>query len=139
VRRCAQSLQKGVDDLALDEDSVGTGIGRGSVQREVRVTCEGDQAQSRVLAPEVRDRCDAVDTGHVEVDDDRVRVEQADELDRLLAVVCHADDGQLRLLLDQPLQRRRVARVVVREQDTNRSSVFQSDTSLTAPPVGLPR
>jgi hypothetical protein len=52
----------------------------------------------------VRDRGHAVYAGHVEVDDDGVGLEQADELDRLLAVVRDTDDGQLGLALDQVLQ-----------------------------------
>jgi hydrogenase expression/formation protein HypE len=121
-----QPLEQGIDDLALDEDAVGAGVGRGPVQLEVAVAREGDQAQSRVLAPEVRDRRDAVHAGHVEVDDDRVGLEPLDEVDRLLTVVRDTHHGQLGLFLDQQLQRCRVALVVVREQDTNRSIVFQS-------------
>ena len=80
------------------------------------------------------DRGDAVHAGHVEVDDDGVGLEPTDQLDRLLAVVRDTDDGQLGLALDQVLQRGRVALVVIRQQDPNRTIVFQWKLLPLGPP-----
>jgi arginase len=75
-----------------------------------------------VVLPQPRNRRDAVDERHVQVDDDRVGVERVRKLDRGEAVGGGADDGQLRLVLDQRLERLEEARVVVREQDAHRCS-----------------
>ena len=80
------------------------------------------------------DRGDAVHAGHVEVDDDGVGLEPAGELDCLLAVVRDTDHGQLGLALDQLLQRGRVALVVIRQQNANRTIVFQSKLLPLGPP-----
>ena len=72
-----------------------------------------------VLA-EPRDRGDAVDERHVQVDDDRVRVELVGELDRVQAVFGAPHHGQLRLVLDERAKRCEKGHVVVREQDANR-------------------
>jgi arginase len=67
-----------------------------------------------------RDRGDAVDERHVQVDHDRIGIELVDELDRVEAVRGFADDGQLGLALDQRAQRFEERVVVVRQEDANR-------------------
>jgi hypothetical protein len=57
----------------------------------------------------------------VEVDDDRLRRELIDELDRLQAVLCDADDGQPRLLIDQRSYGFHERPVVVDEDDVDRT------------------
>jgi len=91
------------------------------VQLDVGIAREGDQADVRVILPKPGDRGDAVDERHVQVDHDRVRVKLVGELDGGEAVRDGSDDGQLRLSLDQRLQRREERIVVVRQEDSNRS------------------
>jgi len=73
-----------------------------------------------MILPKPRDGRDAVDERHVEVDHDRVRRKRVRELDRGEPVGCGGDDGQLRLMLDQRLERLEEAGIVVREQDAHR-------------------
>ena len=72
-----------------------------------------------VLA-EPGDCSDAVDEGHVQVDDDGVRRELVGELDRVEAVLRRRDDRELGLVLDERAEGREERRVVVREQDAHR-------------------
>jgi arginase len=83
------------------------------------VAGESDQTQMRVIAAQTSHGGHSVQQRHVEVDHDGVRIECLRELDRDEAVLGRADDGQLRLLLDQRLQRLDERRVVVGEQNTN--------------------
>ena len=73
-----------------------------------------------MILTQARYCADAVEPGHVEVDDDRLRRELLDELDRLQAVRCDTDDGQLRLLIDQRLYGFHERLVVVDEDDVDR-------------------
>jgi arginase len=63
---------------------------------------------------------DAVDERHVQVDHDRVGAQLVGELDRVEAVRCVPDHGQLGLALDQRAQRFEERGVVVRQKDANR-------------------
>jgi arginase len=65
---------------------------------------------------------DAVDERHVQVDHDGVGRELVGELDRIEAVRRSADDGELRLVLDQRAQGFEERAVVVRQEDANRRS-----------------
>jgi arginase len=86
----------------------------------VGVAGECDQAEARMVLAQSRDRGDAVDERHVQVDHDRIGIELVDELDRVEAVRGFADDGQLGLALDQRAQRFEERVVVVRQEDANR-------------------
>jgi len=72
-----------------------------------------------MVAAQAGDGGHAVQQRHVQVDHNRVRVERLGKLDRDEAVVGRTDDRQLRLLLDQRLQRLDEGRIVVGEQNTN--------------------
>jgi len=74
-----------------------------------------------MILPEPRDRGDAVDHRHVQVDDDGVRIERVDELDRGEPVVRCADHRQRRLLVDQRPKRVEKVHVVVDEEDARGS------------------
>jgi len=74
-----------------------------------------------MILPEPRDRGDAVDHRHVQVDDDGVRIERVDELDRGEPVVRRTDHRQRRLLVDERLKRVEKVRVVVDEEDARGS------------------
>jgi arginase len=91
------------------------------VQLAVGVAREGDQAEVWVVLPEPRDHGDAVQERHVQVEHHGVRVELVGELDSGESVRGGPHDGQLRLALDQLLQRREKCVVVVRQEDSNRS------------------
>lgn len=91
------------------------------MEPRVGVAGERDQAHARMLGAHVRDRRDTVEPRHVQVDDDGVGHEVLDELDRLLAVPGDPDDGQLRLALDQPAQRRSVIGVVIGQDNADRT------------------
>jgi arginase len=75
-----------------------------------------------MILPQPRDRRDAVDERHVQVDHDGVGGQGVRELDRGEPVGSGSDDGQLWLVLDQRLQRFEKAVIVVREQDANQCS-----------------
>ena len=94
---------------------------RGAVDRRVGVAGEHDQAQVRVVASKPRQHADTVEQRHVQVDDDRVRVEGVRELERPQAVLRLRDHLQLRLLVDQGLQGLEECRVVVGEKDPDRT------------------
>ena len=70
-----------------------------------------------MLLPELGDRGDAVEPGHVEVDHERVGLELAHQLGRADAVGGGRLDGERRVLLDQLAERGEEAFVVVREHD----------------------
>ncbi len=91
------------------------------MQLAVGVAREGDQAEVWVVLPEPRNRGDAVEERHVQVDHHGVRVELVGELDSGEAVSGGSHDGQLRLAVDQRLQRREKCIVVVRQEDSYRS------------------
>ena len=74
-----------------------------------------------MILPEPRDRGDAVDHRHVQVDDDGVRIERVDELDRGEPVVRCADHPQRRLLVDERAKRVEKVHVVVDEEDARGS------------------
>jgi arginase len=74
----------------------------------------------RMILAHARDRRHAVDERHVQVDHDGVRQQRVSELDRVEAVARGADDGELRLALDQRLQRVEEVRVVVGEEHSDR-------------------
>jgi hypothetical protein len=65
------------------------------------VARDRDQAQSRVILPYSSDGADAVQVRHVQVDDDGLRAQLFDELDRLDPVTSDPDDRQLRLVVDE--------------------------------------
>jgi hypothetical protein len=73
-----------------------------------------------MVLPQPGDRGDAVDDRHVQVDDDRVRVEVVGELDGVEAVLGRAGDGEDGLVLDQRPKRLEELAVVVHEEDTYR-------------------
>jgi arginase len=109
------------------------------VKIAVGIAGQRDQADVRVVLPQPRDRGDAVDERHVQVDDDRFGLQLVRELDRVEAVPRGRDDRQLRLMLDQRTQGFEEALVVVRQEDANgcRSHPFQlihqgRDVSLAA-------
>ncbi len=91
------------------------------MQLAVGVAGERDQAEVWVVLPEPCNRGDAVEERHVQVDHHGVRVELVCELDSGEAVRGGPHDGQLRLALDERLQRREKCVVVVRQEDSNRS------------------
>jgi len=116
------------------------------MQLRVGVAREGDQAELGMVLPHARDRGDAVDERHVQVDHDCVRQQRVGELDRVEAVERGADDRQLRLMLDQRLKRCEKVLVVVRKEDANRRSARTirlahqgADVSLVAVSVQPPR
>ena len=98
--RC-QPFDERVDEVGLQQNRVGSGLGDSLVQTRVRIAGECDQAEIRMVLAQPRDRRDAVDERHVQVDDDGVRVELVGRLDCVEAVVHAADNGQLRLMLDE--------------------------------------
>ena len=114
------SVQPAVREVALEQDRVRTGLGDSLVQLAVGVSGQGDQAEAGMILAQPRDRGDAVDDRHVQVDHDRVRLEPVGELDRVEPVARDTCDRQRRLVLDQGTQRGDEVRVVVREQDANR-------------------
>ena len=89
----------------------------------VGVAGERDQAEIRVILAQPGDRGDAVHERHVQIDHDGVRVELVGQLDRIEAVRCRPDDGQLRLMLDQRTQRFEERAVIVRQQDAYRRHI----------------
>jgi arginase len=114
-----QALDERVDELALLQHGVGARVGDCLVEGRVRIAGQRDQAQVRMVLPQPRHRGDPVDERHVQVDHDRVGRDLVGELDRVEAVRRGADDGQLRLVLDQRLEELEERRVVVRQQDAN--------------------
>jgi hypothetical protein len=120
ARNGRQALDEGVDEIALEQDGVGAGLGNSLVQLGIGVAGERDQAELRVILAQARHRRHAVDQGHVDVDHDSIGLERLRELDRAEPVGRGADDGQLGLVLDQRLERFEEALVVVREDDANR-------------------
>lgn len=68
-----EPLEQRVDELALLQDGVCAGLADGLVQDGVGIAGEGDQAEMRVVGPQPRDRRDAVEQRHVDVDHDRIR------------------------------------------------------------------
>lgn len=73
-----------------------------------------------MVAAQARDCGDAVDERHVQVDDDRVRIELVRELDRVEPIRNGAYDRQFVLLLDEGTERLAEVRVVIGEQNANR-------------------
>ena len=116
-----EPLDEGVDELRLQQHRVCAGLCSGLVQLVVRVAGKGDQAEMRVVVPEPRDRGDAVDEGHMQVDHDRVGAELVRKLDGTKPVRGRSDHRELGLMLDQRLQRIEEGLVVVRQEDSNRS------------------
>jgi hypothetical protein len=96
---------------------------QGAVHVGVLAAGERDQAEARVILAQPRDRCDAVEEGHVEVDDGSVRAVGVHGLDRLDSVAGDGDDAQLRLPVDELTERREEAFIVVREEDVDRPLV----------------
>ena len=113
-------LHEAVDEVALHEDRVGAGFAHGLVELRRRVAGERDEAEARMILPEPGDGGDAVDDGHVQVDDDRVRFELVGELDRVQPVARRARHRQGRLVLDERAERVEEVGVVVHEEDTHR-------------------
>ena len=72
-----------------------------------------------MVASQPRNRADAVEQRHVEVDHDGVRVERLGELDRREPVRSRAGHAQVRLTVDQHAQRFEESPVVVCEQHSN--------------------
>jgi hypothetical protein len=114
-----QAVDERVHEVALEQHAVGAGLGHRLVQHGIRVAGERDQAEVRMVLPEPRDRRDAVDERHVEVDHDGVGRERVRELDRGEPVGRGTDDRQLGLVLDERLKRFEEAVIVVREQHAN--------------------
>ena len=83
------------------QDRVSAGFRDRLVEPPVGIPGERDEADVRMILTQARDRGDAVHERHVQVDDDGVRVEVVGELDCVEAVLCDADDRQMRLVLDQ--------------------------------------
>jgi arginase len=117
---CGQALDERVDEVGFQQYGVGAGFRDCFVQARVRIAGECDQAEVRVILPQPRDGGDPVDERHVQVDDDGVRGELVGGLDRVEAVVHAADDGQLRLVLDERPQGLQEHVVVIRQEDANR-------------------
>ena len=115
------------------------------MQLRVRVAREGDEAELRVVLAQARDRGDAVDDGMCRSITTR-RLQRVGQLDRVETVPRSADDRQLGLVLDQRLERREKALVVVRQEDANRRTARSirlvtqgADVSLVAVSVQPPR
>ncbi len=117
-----QPVDERIDEIALEQDGVGSRVAHRLVQLGGRIAGQGDQAEARVILPQARHGSHAVDERHVQVDHHRVGVERVGELDRGQAVRRAADHRQLGLVLDQRLERLEKARVVVREQNAHRCS-----------------
>jgi arginase len=115
-----QPLHERVDEVGFQQDCVGACFCNRLVQPLVGIAGECDQAEVRVVLAEPRDCGDAVDERHVQVDHDGIRIELVGELDRVEAVVHAADDGQLRLMLDERSKGLQEQVVVVRQEDANR-------------------
>ena len=115
-----QALDEAVDEVALHEHGVGAGLAHRPVELGRRVAGERDEAEVRMILAQARDGGDAVHHRHVQVDDDRVRIELVGELDRVEAVVRGPGHGQHGLVLDQGPERLQEVAVVVHEQDANR-------------------
>ncbi len=115
-----EALDEGVDELALLENGVGSGLGDRLVQLPVGVARDCDQAEIRVILAEPRHRGHPVDERHVQVDHDRVGGEGVGQLDRVEAVFGRAHDSELRLALDERAKRLEERAVVVRQQDAYR-------------------
>ena len=116
------------------------------MQLRVGIAGEGDEAELGVVLAHTRNRGDAVDERHVQVDHHRVRLQRVGELDRVEAVQRRADDRQLGLVLDQRLERGEKVRVVIREENANRRSARTirlahqgADVSLVAVSVQPPQ
>ena len=116
------------------------------MQLRVGIAREGDEAELGVVLAQARDRGDAVDDRHVQVDHHGVRQQPVGELDRVETVAGGADDGQLGLVLDQRLEGGEEGLVVVRQEDANlrtartiRQVQQGADVSLVAVSVQPPR
>ena len=116
------------------------------MQLRVGIAGEGDEAELRMVLAQARDRGDAVDDRHVEVDHHRVRLQRVGQFDRVETVACRPDDRQLGLVFDQRLERREETLVVVRQEDANRRVARTirlvgqgADVSLVAVSVQPPR
>ena len=108
-----EALDEGVDELALLQHRVGTGLRDRFVQLAIGVAGQGDQAETRVVLAQPGDSRHAVDERHVQVDHHRVGIELVGELDCVQAVRGDPDDGQLGLVLDQRPKRFEERAVVV--------------------------
>ncbi len=134
----AQSLDEAVDEVALHQDGIRAGLAHRLVQLGRRVAGERDEAEIRMILPEPRHRGDAVDDRHVQVDDDRVRVELVGQLDRVEPVIGCPGNRQDRLMLDEWEERREETLIVVHEEDAYRYRnravrlVHGADVSLAA-------
>ena len=89
------------------------------MERGRLVARERNQAEARVVAAQARCGADAVKPRHVQIDHDRVGVECLRELDCLQAVGGGSDHHELRLPVDQLLERAQEGRVVVRDEDAD--------------------
>jgi arginase len=90
------------------------------VQQRVGIAGERDEAELWVVLAQARDRGDAVDDRHVQVDHHSVRLERLGQLDRVESVARCTDDRQLGLAVDQRLERREELLVVVRKKNAYR-------------------
>ena len=117
-----EPLDERPHEVVLLEHGIGPRLRHRLVQPLVGIAGEGDQADARMVLPEPRDRCHAVDERHVEVDDDRIGRELVRQLDGIEAVRRRPDHRQLGLVLDQRSERLDERWIVVREKDTDRGA-----------------
>jgi hypothetical protein len=96
-----EALDERVEELVLLKNGVRPGLDDRLVQLVVGIAGQRDQAEVGMVLAKAGDSGHAVDERHVQVDDDRVRRQVVGELDRVQAVRRVADDGELRLMLDQ--------------------------------------
>ena len=122
--RAGEALDQGVDELVLEQHRVRAGFGDRFVQRRMRIARQRDHAHARVVMTQPRNGGDAVEQRHVQIDDDRIRLQLVAQLDRREAVVRTADNGKLGLFLDQRAQRLDERLLVVREQDPDRAHLL---------------
>lgn len=115
-----QTLDERVDEVGFQQHGVGARFCHRLVQARIGIARERDQTGARVVLAQPSNGGDAVEERHVDVDDDGVRIELVGKLDRVEAVVHGADDGQLRLVLDERAEGLQEHVVVVRQEDANR-------------------
>ena len=96
-----QPLDQAVHQLALQQHPVGSRFLDRLVQLRGIVARQRDQAEGRVLLPQMGNRRDAVDKRHVHIDHHRVGIKLVRLLDCLQAVLGETDDAQLGLAVDQ--------------------------------------
>jgi hypothetical protein len=88
-----QPLDEALDQLALQQDTVSSGVLDRVVELRRVVACQGDQAERRVMTAKVSDCRDAVEQRHVEVDHDGVGIEIVGLLDGLESVLGETDNA----------------------------------------------